>query len=162
MYLSIWSEIWGTVYTVSFLGVNGNEYSLKYETDCGNNGLDFEFIQDTGGVGSGRNLQTNNFTEKGKTWYHVAGTYDGTTQKIYVNGVLINSASYSGTMLALSGKTVAIGVRANKHEGFWTGLIDELKIYNYARSQKQIVEDMNGGASGGRKPGWIPGCQVFF
>src|SRR3989339_2204115 len=32
---------------------------------------------------------------------------------------------------------------------YFKGIIDDVKIYNYARTQKQILEDMSGSASGG-------------
>jgi len=76
-------------------------------------------------------------------WYHVAGTYDGSTMRIYVNGVL-------------EGETVANVVRTNNtnnmgfHVGslllpgweYWfNGTIDEVKIYDYARTPEEIRND---------------------
>lgn len=41
-------------------------------------------------------------------WYHVAGTYDGTTMKLYKNGGLVGSLATSGGMYA-TGATFNIG-----------------------------------------------------
>ncbi len=40
---------------------------------------------------------TAGFAPTLNTWYHIVGTYDGTTIKQYVNGVLNSSTSYAGT-----------------------------------------------------------------
>ena len=37
------------------------------------------------------------------TWAHVAGTYDGTTLRLYVDGTLVRSAAFAGNMLVSSG-----------------------------------------------------------
>jgi len=77
------------------------------------------------------------------TWSHVAGTYDGSTIKLYVNGTLINSASYS-TPLTNSTQPLLIGRGAGSNGYRWIGKIDDIRIYNYARSAEQIRQDMAG------------------
>ena len=42
------------------------------------------------------------------TWYHVAGTYDGTTLRFYVNGVQDASATAAGT-ITTNALTLRIG-----------------------------------------------------
>jgi hypothetical protein len=76
-------------------------------------------------------------------WYHLVGTYDGTTQKIYVNGLLDGSRLYSGQLssntaplfigLCISGETGA-------KYGYFTGIIDEVRIYNRALNSDEIAE----------------------
>lgn len=72
-------------------------------------------------------------------WNHAAGVFDGTNLKVYLNGVA-TSASYVGTL-----GTNAITVRAGAaNDGFFlNGLVDDIRIYNYARTQSQILNDMN-------------------
>ena len=86
-------------------------------------------------------------------WYHVAGTTDGANTKVYVNGQLkktsaCTTSGYTSTGIFVGGTT----------EDF-DGQIDDVKIYNYARTQKQIVEDMNGGHPAGGSP---VGSQVGY
>ncbi len=56
------------------------------------------------------------------SWYYVVGTYDGTTLKIYVNGVLDNSASASTT---LTDKTASFSLGRNDDGSYFQGSLDE-------------------------------------
>lgn len=68
------------------------------------------------------------------TWSHLAGTYDGTNMTLYVNGVAVARQSLSGA-IAASTQPLSFGVN-------WNGLIDEIRIYNYAVSAGQVQSDM--------------------
>lgn len=80
------------------------------------------------------------------TWSHVSCTYDKANIKIYVGGILQNSVAQTAAV-----NDAATNWRVGSDEsgtyGDLTGTTDEFKIYNYARTQKQIVEDMLGGGS---------------
>jgi len=76
-------------------------------------------------------------------WYHIAATYNGSSAKVYLNGVQDNSVETSGT-IGTPTDPVLIGYLNNVGRCF-NGLIDDVKIYNYARTAKQIVQDMNAG-----------------
>ena len=73
-------------------------------------------------------------------WSHLAGTYDGTTLRLFVNGIAVASRTVSGPMQA-SGGTVKIGGNAIWGEWF-KGLIDDVRIYNRALSATEIASDM--------------------
>ncbi|MGA3192712.1 MAG: thermopsin family protease [Candidatus Bathyarchaeia archaeon] len=68
-------------------------------------------------------------------WYHVVGTFDGATAKLYVNGRLVGSQQ-SG-YLAYNGQSLSIGNNPGGTSWF-NGIIDEVKIYNIALSDQQI------------------------
>ena len=74
-------------------------------------------------------------------WYHFAGTYDGTTQKFYLNGVLVGSRTSTISYTALD--SVLIGADKGTVNGtltdFWQGSIDEVRIYNYALTATEIT-----------------------
>ncbi len=79
------------------------------------------------------------------TWYHGAVTYDSTTVKVYVNGVLENSAPMAlNTVLDANG--ITIGLRAGV--SYWTGQIDEPTIYNRALSDAEIQAIYSAGSAG--------------
>jgi Concanavalin A-like lectin/glucanases superfamily len=72
-------------------------------------------------------------------WVHVAATYDGNIYKIYVNGELKGSSKKDSKMVNAN-STLSIGAAyAGAANGF-LGIIDEVKIYNYALTPLEIVE----------------------
>jgi hypothetical protein len=74
------------------------------------------------------------------TWTHMAMTYDGTTIKMYVNGVLASSTVQSGTITT---STNALQIGGDTTYGqYFKGLIDEVRVYNVALTQTQIQTDM--------------------
>ncbi len=77
------------------------------------------------------------------TWYHVAGVFDGTNVSIYVNGVKGGYSSVvSGTGFLSSTSNFIV---SQSGSNVLNGTADDVKLYNYARTQGQILEDMNGG-----------------
>ena len=75
-------------------------------------------------------------------WTHIATTYDGANQRLYINGVLVATKAQTGT-LAVSNGALRIGGNAAFAGEFFDGLIDEVRVYNKARTQAQIQADMN-------------------
>ena len=78
-------------------------------------------------------------------WTHLAVTYDGTTLRLYVNGVLRSSTAASGG-IAASTAPLRIGgntVFSVPGTEYFAGLIDEVRIYNRALSAAEITADMN-------------------
>ncbi|MTI19482.1 LamG domain-containing protein, partial [Fulvivirga sp. RKSG066] len=76
------------------------------------------------------------------TWTHVAGVWDGTTIKVYVNGALENTVSVSGTMPTNS-YPVKIGANYSNISENCDGVLDEVRIWNVARTQTEISNSMN-------------------
>jgi concanavalin A-like lectin/glucanase superfamily protein/PASTA domain-containing protein/Big-like domain-containing protein len=77
-------------------------------------------------------------------WTHLAVTYDGTTLRLYVNGVLRSSLTASGG-IAASTAPLRIGgntVFSVPGTEYFAGLIDEVRIYNRALSAAEITADM--------------------
>ena len=71
-------------------------------------------------------------------WHYVAGTYDGTTANIYVNGLLENSNTQSFDNLSDSG-----GFVSSNSEWGWQGIIDEVSIWNDALTEAEIQVNMH-------------------
>lgn len=81
--------------------------------------------------------------ETGK-WYHLAGTYDGGAITAYVNGVRINGTRSSGQMYSdKSDLFIGKGDPEFSFGEYFHGALDEIRIWNVARSQKQIQATMN-------------------
>jgi regulation of enolase protein 1 (concanavalin A-like superfamily) len=84
-------------------------------------------------------------------WKHVALTYDGTTVRLYVEGVLVGS----GTGAHGTNNNPLIFGRWTPASEYWNGLIDEVRIYNRRLTQTEIQTDRNtpiGGGSGSNQP----------
>ena len=75
-------------------------------------------------------------------WYHIAGVWDGQTMRVYINGMQDPTTyPYSGTGPSAS-YTNAIYIGENYEQGNierLNGILDELKVYNYALPTDSIV-----------------------
>jgi Concanavalin A-like lectin/glucanases superfamily/Bacterial Ig domain len=81
------------------------------------------------------------------TWTHLATTYDGTTLRFYVNGAQVGTKAVTGNILASTG---AVRVGGNNVWGEWfSGLIDEVRVYRRALSATEVQADMNRAVAGG-------------
>ena len=74
------------------------------------------------------------------TWTHLTTTYDGSTLRLYVNGVETGSRSTGGPIQVSTGR-LRIGGNAVWSEWF-AGRIDEVRLYNRALSAAEIQVDM--------------------
>jgi hypothetical protein len=68
-------------------------------------------------------------------WLHIVLTYNGVEIKLYLDGVLVNSTSHSGT-LNTNSNDIVIGY-------LYHGYIDEVYIYENALSDLEILEIYN-------------------
>jgi hypothetical protein len=74
-------------------------------------------------------------------WYHFVGTYDGTTEKFYINGTLVGSRT-AGLPVYSGLKGMLIGMDPSDGNG-WIGCISDVCLYNRALSQAEITELYN-------------------
>jgi len=74
-------------------------------------------------------------------WSHLATTYDGAALRLFVNGIQVASAPFSGAIVTTTG---ALRFGGNNVWGeFFRGYIDEIRIYNRALAPGEIQADMN-------------------
>src|SRR5262249_60100866 len=69
--------------------------------------------------------------------YHLVGTYDGATLRIYVNGVQVASTTSSSQMVSNT-QALRIGTWAGT-SNFADGVLDEVFVENQALSPTQIT-----------------------
>jgi len=121
----------------------GPGYKLSMEADgdiqCG---LDYDTIY----------TPTDSATSTAATyddnkWHYVACVKTGaSTLSLYIDGVLIVTDSALTAANAVSNTDpLYIGIDEDGTSNDFVGQIDEPKIYNYARTPRQVVEDMNAG-----------------
>ena len=104
----------------------------------GNGILSFNFS----GAGVWREVVSAPIMTTGK-WYHVAGTYDGTTIRIYINGEEVGTSAYTGS-ISHGAYDLNIG-RASYTVGgprYFDGQIDEVRMWNAAIPPSEIQDYM--------------------
>lgn len=85
-------------------------------------------------------------------WHHVAGTYDGSASRLYVDGVE-QGARVGDFQLDHSDRPLMIGASGEEyHEGRFVGAIDEASLYGRALSATEVQSIFRAGALGKCKP----------
>ncbi|MGH9573097.1 MAG: LamG-like jellyroll fold domain-containing protein [Candidatus Acidiferrales bacterium] len=112
----------------------------------GNDNYFLEATSATGTPAGGGTFSSNNTVDYGpttlqlNTWSHLAYTYDGSTLRLYVNGVQVSSLARAGNILT-STNPLQIG-GDNIFGQYFAGMIDEVRVYNLPLNQTQIQADM--------------------
>jgi hypothetical protein len=95
-------------------------------------------------------------------WHHVAGTYDGMNVSLYIDGHIpvspngtVGTGAQSGTLLQ-NDLPVSIGWNGAFGE-VWSGLIDEVQIFNRALTDAEVQSIFDAGHAGQCK---TPPCST--
>ena len=78
----------------------------------------------------------------------VVGTYDGSAVRIYVNGALVGSVSFSGGPTWSGSRDLMLGRKvgtASQATSFLDGILDEAAVYNAALAAGTITAHYNAG-----------------
>jgi len=77
-------------------------------------------------------------------WYHVVGSWNGTTMYLYINGRLVDTEALNQA-LRDDTENLHIGRWRSGADIFWNGYIDNVRIYNTSRSASQAAWEYNQG-----------------
>jgi len=116
------------------------------------NGIKYGF-----GSGDSRNyVELDSVLNEKGVWYHIATTFDGTNYRLYVNGEEVYN------YLGCAGKEpyptpVKYIGGAREGAGRFMGRMDEVRMWDYARTQEEIQETMNEELTGNE-----PGLVVYY
>jgi gliding motility-associated-like protein len=91
--------------------------------------------------------------------YHVAMVYDGSTLKFYRNGFLMSQVAASGNLYQNDFETWIGYYNAQLHNTSFIGYINDVRIWNVARTQAQIRSTMNIPLA---SPTTIPGLVGYY
>jgi hypothetical protein len=75
-------------------------------------------------------------------WHHVCGTHDGSNIRLYMDGVqdIASPAAYSGPIATNTNNLLIGKYSSGLSSGEWDGLIDDVRIYNYALDGDEILQ----------------------
>jgi len=120
--ISVWAiiPIQSTDSRICYYGALSSNQSYGISVQ-GNNLLNFGYANDLSAVGSGFS---------GNVWAHIVTTFDGTTAKIYRDGIEVASGNKSAWNTPNSVFTIG---------GNYDIAVDDLKIYNRVLSQAEIT-----------------------
>ena len=78
-------------------------------------------------------------TLSANTWYHIVGTNDGSTSRIYVNGSLANSTSQGGAASSTGDLKIGMSSDETASSRYWNGYIDEVAVWNDALTAAEVT-----------------------
>ena len=128
----------------------GSNVDMNYLLGIQGGKLAADFEEGPGGPGPlGQNHPIiGNTTITTNVWHHAAATYDGRTWNLYLDGLLdatldlgsnipprSDSIQHAGLATAMTSTGAAAG--------YFQGILDEARIWNFARTQADIQADMN-------------------
>jgi hypothetical protein len=121
---------------VALMRTQDGRFAFVLGDDTGNNKTELDVL-----VSGGQTVATG-------IWYHVAGTYDGSSQvRVYVNGVVQASTSRTqpiqyGTrplFLGRSGECMSTGSGDQDWDVELSGALDDVRVYDRALSSQEVM-----------------------
>ena len=115
-------------------GTVNTQYSLFQESNV------IQWRMNIGGTTT--NLSTTTATYMNTSnWYQVVATYSSGSRRLYINGILVNSDTQSGT---ISTNSVGAIIGSYNNGGYYyNGSLAICKVYNKALTLQEIKENFN-------------------
>lgn len=112
-------------------------FPTGYTLSTGNNGQG-SFQVAIQGVTASNEAVSPIATMSPNTWHHLAGTYDGISTNLYIDGSLVGSSPFSGS-IEPSSLDLILGRHGQIPAGrFFTGFIDEVRIWSRVLDSLEI------------------------
>lgn len=133
-------------------------FVVDFSDDSGQNRLILQWKDPDTSTGEALSLNVNEVAVDAPVeiiigdWIHLAGTFDGTTRRVYVNGILGDAVAGSTTLALTAEPIIGHGRRSFQRE--FPGAIAEVRIWNIARSEADIAADL-GRSLMGTEPGLV-------
>ena len=117
-----------------------------------NENLDYNEIRYGFGYGGATSIKVQvGGLKTDNTWTHIATTFDGTNYRLFVNGEEVNNYTDAAGLTPLPTPVRFIGANHTSlptQPPEFIGKIDEVRMWNVARTQAEIQETMNDTLSG--------------
>ena len=122
---------------VSKHGESGEGWQLRQYTSNGTATFTTRGTDNEDGISTGTTINDGQ-------WHYIVGTFDGTNKKVFVDGLEVFSLEVSGTITP-SDKAVSIATEITgtdySYGGVFQGVIDEVKLFNYAMNSHEIGQN---------------------
>ena len=114
--------------------------------DTGKSGIRFEKFYSAMGfrLGDGKKqypCYSSEYLIETGFWQHVAATYDGRRMRIFLNGKQIASAD-GPTAIGSCNTPIRVGAYINPRHYVYGGLLDEMVLFDRAKTADEIFDDM--------------------
>jgi len=129
-------DAWQGILSKGTMDGPGENYSLFVNRD----GRYFHFVLALD-VGRVQQNSPNNSVVPNE-WMHVGCTWDGSVTRIYINGEMAMEMDQVATIIP-SNLPLRIGHRDGSSH-YWNGIIDEVRIYNHALTEAEVLAAMEG------------------
>jgi len=127
------------------IGAGQENFLLRFRTLDGMPVLEFGTGPDIGTLQAFHDFGTGH-------WYHLAGTYNGKTLTAYVNGARVDSLDASGRLsIDESDLYIGKGDPEFSYGEYFHGELDEIRLWNVARSPEKIRSVMENTLTGREK-----------
>ena len=127
--VGVFDKGWQAIVTKGDAAWRLHRYNTSDNISFGTGGLSNTDLQGTTNVNDGQ-------------WHHVACVFDGSTKILYVDGKLDASIAVTGT-IATSNAAVYFGENSEATSRHFNGSIDEVRIWDDARTQAEIQANMH-------------------
>ena len=130
----------GNIHTI-FSKRNSVALSDGYDLRLENNIISFNW--------NNGNSIASNFSVSTGRWYHVVVTFDGTSYRLYIDGVIVHAAvagsnpTSNGSAKCILGAMIQSAVYPYLPTNFYNGWMQELRIWNVALTEAQTHQMMN-------------------
>ncbi len=125
-----------------FLYKGSNQFNREYSLglSAGTDSLAGFNINNLGGWDSNQYSVNSKTVIQSDTWYYIVGSWDGKTQKIYVNGMLENTSEPT-VQIGDYNSDLYIGTYGGKIEDYaFNGTIDDIMIFNTALTDEEVYQ----------------------
>jgi len=116
----------------------GNEFKLETDTNSKANCSIYK-------AGAWQTASISSSAIPLSSWTHVLCVYDGTNTIVYINGLSSGTQSTTGSILSLSSTALSIA-RDPTPSQYFSGQIDEVKVWNYPLTATQVKNEFNQGS----------------
>ena len=90
------------------------------------------------GLGDEHETNTDMAMLEVNKWYHIALSWDNGTYKVYLNGEQLATGDYTGLENLSATANIGNNGRIDSRDQSFNGLIDDVRIYNYALPEDEI------------------------